>query len=147
MAHAENLGLFQSRCPHSSLVGLPGFSSVGGVVKKVGWVLLVCHELLLTSQLVGSRLITTCFWPHMALHTLVLSPRNQEEIHVQDLIISYTHLSDCTSQFATAGSHSPIPNFDSAPKSLHKLPSSSQPCTQLHIPPLPKCSEVHFVPS
>lgn len=32
MAHTENLGWFRSRCPCSSLVGLPGFGSVG-----VGW--------------------------------------------------------------------------------------------------------------
>lgn len=115
-AHSENLGLFWSRCPCSPLVGLPGFGSVGGVVKKAGWVLLVCHELLLTSHLVGSGLITTCFWPHMALHTLVLSLRNQEETHVRDLILSHTHLPDCTGQFATAGSHKSHPKFDSAPK-------------------------------
>jgi len=92
-------------------------------------------------------LVTTCFWPGTALHTLVLSPRNQAELHVRDLIISNTPLSDCSSQFATAGSHSPIPSFDSAPKSLHKLLSSSQRCAQLCIPPLPKHSEVRLVPS
>lgn len=135
MAHTENLGLFSSRCPGLSLMGLPGFRSARVLFKNTGWVPLVNHKLLLTCQLVGSGLLTICFCPHMALRTLILSLRNQEKKHMCKISSRVTHISGCTSEFAAARSHSPISNPDSSPKSLYKLPASSQPCAQLHIPP------------
>lgn len=93
MVHSENLGLFQSHCPCSSLVGLPGFGYVSMVVKTAGWVLLVCHELLLTSQLVGSGLRTRpafgLLWPF----THLSSPRGAKKKYTCKMSSSATHIS------------------------------------------------------